>query len=59
MAENENKSVAQADAPVAETVTVVGVSFREAGKIYYFDPRRLNFSIDFIEKYGIISIVYM
>ena len=45
MAENENKSVAQADAPVAETVTVVGVSFREAGKIYYFDPRRLNFSI--------------
>ncbi len=41
MAENANNDIKSAP----ETVRVVGVSFREAGKIYYFDPRELVFSI--------------
>ena len=45
MAENENKEIKATVEAKSETVNVVGVSFREAGKIYYFDPRRLSFSI--------------
>jgi len=29
----------------AELVEIIGVSFREAGKIYYFDPNSLQFSV--------------
>ena len=44
MAENENKDIKAAEGK-PQSFNVVGVSFREAGKIYYFDPRRLNFSV--------------
>ena len=44
MAENQNKQNSiQQNQPEGE-VTVVGISFREAGKIYYFDPGKLTFS---------------
>ncbi len=46
-----NKAVPQAEAPDASAeesakapVEVVGISFREAGKIYYFAPNGLSFS---------------
>lgn len=44
MAENDNKDIKAAEGK-PQSFNVVGVSFREAGKIYYFDPRRLNFSV--------------
>ena len=44
MAENQKMDITAAEAK-PQNITVVGVSFREAGKIYYFDPRRLNFSV--------------
>ena len=45
MAEIENKDTVSAEQAAVETVSVVGVSFREAGKIYYFDPRDLTFRV--------------
>ena len=30
----------------AESYTVVGVRFKRAGKIYYFDPNNLNLKLD-------------
>lgn len=37
---SEEKNITEAGAP--ETVEVVGVSFREAGKIYYFAPGKIS-----------------
>ena len=37
--QNENAT------PVPETVEVVGINFREAGKIYYFSPKNLTFTL--------------
>ena len=41
MAENIN----QVEAAASEKATVVGVSFREAGKVYYFDPLDKSYSV--------------
>ncbi len=41
MAENINNN----ESSEVEKVTVVGVSFREAGKVYYFDPADKSYSI--------------
>ena len=40
---NQSNSPQQTDAP--ERVFVVGVSFREAGKIYYFDPKGKSYAL--------------
>ncbi len=49
MAENRNINNIEvtegADAPTVETVTVVGINFREAGKIYYFSPLDISFKL--------------
>ena len=45
MAENQNKENIIQQENAAEKKTVVGISFREAGKIYYFDPGKFTFSI--------------
>ena len=37
--QNENTNTAEA------TVEIVGINFREAGKIYYFDPGKIKFSV--------------
>ena len=42
---NEEMNNIATPAPAAEEFTeVIGVSFREAGKIYYFDPGKIKFS---------------
>ncbi len=38
----EIKNTEQTENPTAETVEIVGVNFREAGKIYYFSPGELK-----------------
>ena len=43
MSENENKSVPTEGC--SETVEIVGISFREAGKIYYFAPGDLKLAV--------------
>ena len=40
----ENEAVSQ-DTATAETVEIVGISFREAGKIYYFAPGEVKLSV--------------
>ena len=45
MAEKENINQISTEEKAAEKITVVGVSFREAGKVYYFDPAQLKLSI--------------
>ena len=49
MAENKDKAtevtVETTATPTAENVEVVGINFREAGKIYYFSPAGLTFSL--------------
>ena len=42
---NENKNTEIEEAAPAEEVEIVGVSFREAGKIYYFEPGGLKLSV--------------
>ena len=44
MAENIKNEAMPQESGAPAKVTVVGVSFREAGKIYYFDPRKLIFA---------------
>ena len=33
------------DAPAAQTVEIVGINFREAGKVYYFSPGKFKLSV--------------
>ena len=44
---NENKNTANAPSAsenLADTVEIVGINFREAGKIYYFSPNKIKFA---------------
>ena len=45
MNENNVKEQSSLDEACEETVVIVGVNFREAGKIYYFSPGALELSI--------------
>ena len=45
MAENHNKQNNTQPTEAVSSVRVVGISFREAGKVYYFDPGKINFSV--------------
>lgn len=40
---NDGEDVA-AEAPLPEKVEVIGVKFKEAGKVYYFDPKGVTYS---------------
>ena len=45
---NKNKENTEQNvqtAPIPETVEVVGINFREAGKIYYFAPKDIKFEL--------------
>ncbi len=42
---NDTAPVSEAPAPLPEKVEVVGINFREAGKIYYFAPNELSFKL--------------
>ena len=41
----ENTAEAQTTEVLPENVEVIGINFREAGKIYYFSPKGLQFSV--------------
>ena len=41
----ENTAEAQPTEVLPENVEVIGINFREAGKIYYFSPKGLQFSV--------------
>ena len=43
--QNDNISTENTDKESVSSVTVVGINFREAGKIYYFDPKKFTFAI--------------
>ena len=42
---NDNIPEASAENNVSQDVEVVGINFREAGKIYYFSPKNLKFKL--------------
>ncbi len=41
----EIKNIIENEAELSETVDIVGINFREAGKIYYFSPGEEKFSV--------------
>ena len=41
----ENATEKQPEEVLPENVEVVGINFREAGKIYYFSPKNLKFTV--------------
>ena len=43
--EQENEMLDTESTPIPEKVEIVGINFREAGKIYYFSPENYQFSV--------------